>query len=58
MHLQMRLLHEEDLLGLVRDLGARSKALLHVRSCTVDRISATGGAERPDAAVYTPEPIL
>ena len=58
MHLQMRLLHEEDLLGLVRDLGARSKALLHVRSCTVDRISATGGTERPDAAQLKADCII
>ena len=49
MRLQMRLLHEEDLLGLLGDLSSRSQALLHVRHCAIDRL-ATGGTERPDAA--------
>lgn len=38
MNLRLALLHEEDLLGLLADLGAEAGALLSVRSCSIERI--------------------
>jgi hypothetical protein len=41
MKLEMPLLHENDLLGLIADLSARVQALISVKSCKIERISAT-----------------
>ena len=44
MHLQMQLLHEEDLLNFLNDLRANVTAFVRVRSCNVDRTAPdTGG---------------
>jgi len=40
MHLRMGLLHDEDLLGLLADLRRQASAVLHVRSCSIERIPA------------------
>ncbi|MDX9994315.1 MAG: hypothetical protein RBS28_03250 [Rhodocyclaceae bacterium] len=48
MKLDMPLLHEGDLLGLLDDLAARSEALVSVRSCRIDRLPASRGS--PDTA--------
>lgn len=47
MRLQMKLLHEGDLLGFINDLRDQAKAYVRVRSCNVTRTqrSATGTAE-------------
>lgn len=42
MKLQMQLLHEEDLLGFLGDLGGSVQAFLHVRDCNVERLPKTG----------------
>lgn len=39
MKLDMLLLHEEDLLGLLSDLSAAVPALISVRQCTIERLS-------------------
>lgn len=41
MKLEMPLLHENDLLGLLDDLSARSQALVSVRRCRIDRLPAS-----------------
>ena len=44
MHMQMQLLHEEDLLNFLNDLRANVSAFVRVRSCKVDRTAPdTGG---------------
>jgi hypothetical protein len=40
MKLEMPLLHENDLLGLLADLSSQVQALVSVRSCKIERISA------------------
>jgi hypothetical protein len=40
MKLDMLLLHEHDLLGLLADLQAQTAALVAVRHCTLERLSA------------------
>ncbi|HCZ17622.1 MAG TPA: hypothetical protein PL117_00080 [Accumulibacter sp.] len=42
MKIQLKLLHEEDLLRLIDDLRRQAKALVRVRSCQVERLPATG----------------
>lgn len=42
MKLQLKLLHEEDLIRLLDDLRQQAKALIRVRSCLVERLPATG----------------
>lgn len=53
MKLQMKLLHEGDLLHFINDLRAQARAYVRVRSCTVSRIargtSAPGEAALLDA---------
>lgn len=39
MKLDMLLLHEEDLLGLISDLSSQVSALISVRQCTIERLS-------------------
>lgn len=39
MRLQVQLLHEEDLLNLISDLRKEVQAIIHVRNCTIDRIT-------------------
>jgi len=41
MKLEMPLLHEDDLLGLIADLSARVQALISVKSCRIERIPVT-----------------
>lgn len=41
MRLQMKLLHEGDLINLINDLRSQAKAYVRVRSCTVTRIPRT-----------------
>lgn len=48
MKLQMRLLHEEDLLNFLADLRGSVRAYLRLRSCTVERLPKNG--ERPASA--------
>ena len=38
LRLRLDLLHEEDLLGLLADLRRQFRALLHVRSCSIERL--------------------
>lgn len=45
MKLRMQLLHEEDLLGFLGDLVGNVQAVVHVRSCHVERLPRSG-AER------------
>lgn len=45
MKLDMPLLHEDDLLGLLNDLAARSEALVSVRNCRIDRLPANRGLQ-------------
>jgi hypothetical protein len=45
MKLDMPLLHEGDLLGLLDDLAARTEALVSVRSCRIDRLALNRGAQ-------------
>lgn len=45
MKLDMPLLHEGDLLGLLDDLAARSEALVSVRNCRIERLPAGRGAQ-------------
>ena len=42
MKVQLKLLHEEDLLRLLDALRSQAKALVRVRSCQVERLPATG----------------
>ena len=46
MHLQLKLLHEEDLTRLIDDLRERARALIQVKSCDVSRLpqGATDGS--------------
>lgn len=44
MKLRMQLLHEEDLLGFLRDLAGGGQALLRTRACSVERLPAADGA--------------
>ncbi len=48
MKLEMPLLHEDDLLGLIADLKQQVHAIVSVRSCTIDRVPAAGA--RPAVA--------
>jgi hypothetical protein len=41
MKLEMPLLHENDLLGLIADLSSRVQALISVKTCKIERIPAT-----------------
>ena len=43
MSLRMDLLHEEDLLGLLADLRRHGEGLVHVRSCSIERLSDSDG---------------
>lgn len=47
MKLQLKLLHEEDLTRLLRDLQQQAKALIRVNSCKVERLPPTAD-ERAD----------
>lgn len=42
MKLRMQLLHEDDLLGFLGDLVGNVQAIVHVRSCHVERLPKTG----------------
>ena len=42
MKLQLRLLHEEDLIRLVDDLQREARALIQIRRCDVSRLSRSG----------------
>ena len=44
MKLRMQLLHEEDLLGFLRDLAGGVHALLRLRACSVERLPAADEA--------------
>ncbi len=48
MKLQLKLLHEEDLTRLLRDLQQQAKALIRVNSCKVERLPPTAD-ERADS---------
>lgn len=53
MKLRMELLHEEDLLGFLGDLADQVPAIVHVRSCRLERLprsAAEGGGARLQAA--------
>jgi hypothetical protein len=41
MKLEMPLLHENDLLGLIADLSAQVQALVSVKTCKIERVPAT-----------------
>ncbi len=43
MKLELKLLHEEDLVRLLDDLRRQAKALIRVKSCRIERLPATGG---------------
>jgi hypothetical protein len=45
MKLEMPLLHEDDLLGLIADLKRQVQAIVSVRSCTIERISGGSGRQ-------------
>ena len=45
MRLQMKLLHEGDLLNFINDLRAKAKAYVRVRGCNVTRIPRAGHVE-------------
>lgn len=47
MKLQMPLLHEDDLLGLLADLSARVQALVSVRKCTIERLPFDASRQNP-----------
>jgi hypothetical protein len=42
MKLELKLLHEEDLIRLLDDLRRQAKALIRVKSCRIERLPATG----------------
>lgn len=42
MKLDMHLLHENDLLGLLSDLKSQVQAIVSVRQCTIERLPASG----------------
>jgi hypothetical protein len=42
MKLEMPLLHENDLLGLIADLRSQVHAIVSVRSCAIERVPGTG----------------
>lgn len=44
MKLEMPLLHEDDLLGLIADLKRQVQAIVSVRSCTIERLPGGGQA--------------
>lgn len=48
MKLDLPMLHEEDLLGLLSDLSAKTQALVSVKSCQIERV--TSGAANLKAA--------
>lgn len=50
MRLEMPLLHENDLLGLLTDLQAQTQALLSVRKCRIERTGAAPSAGALKAA--------
>lgn len=54
MKLQMKLLHEGDLLNLINDLRAKAKAYVRVRNCSVTRIPRSA-APAGDAALLSAE---
>lgn len=45
MRLEMPLLHEDDLLGLIADLKRRASAIVSVRSCTIERLPGAGALQ-------------
>lgn len=49
MQLEMLLLHENDLLGLLADLSAQTQALVSVRQCRIERLPRN--AAQPNAAM-------
>lgn len=57
MKLQMKLLHEGDLLHFINDLRAHARAYVRVRSCTISRL-ARGAASPGDAAVLDADCLL
>lgn len=57
MKLQMKLLHEEDLLNFINDLRRHAKAYVRVHSCTVTRI-ARSAIPTGDAALLNADCML
>lgn len=49
MHLQLKLLHEEDLTRLIDDLRERARALIQVKRCDVSRLPRGSGDGSPAA---------
>ena len=49
MHLQLKLLHEEDLTRLIDDLREQARALIQVKSCDISRLSQGAGDGSPVA---------
>ncbi|MBP6712156.1 MAG: hypothetical protein KA150_13000 [Propionivibrio sp.] len=49
MHLQLKLLHEEDLTRLIDDLREQARALIQVKSCDISRLSQGAGDGSPIA---------
>jgi hypothetical protein len=55
MKLNMPLLHENDLLGLLSDLSLQVQALISARQCTIERTAPAGGARNASTLKATCE---